>query len=191
MNNYENELYHHGIKGQKWGVRRYQNPDGSLTPEGRKRYLKSDGSLTEEGKKYFSKKPTGAQKKAYKQAFKRADDKYHGSEQAKRIDTRLEDLERIPEEEFYKDPDAYYYTGGTKKAKQAENELEELYDTYITSRQAAIVDDLLETYSPQEIRWIDRNIVSLGMHISDDILQDRSGADISSVAGISGKRRRR
>lgn len=33
----KNELYHHGIKGQKWGIRRYQNPDGSLTDEGRKR----------------------------------------------------------------------------------------------------------------------------------------------------------
>lgn len=31
-------LAHHGIKGQKWGVRRYQNSDGSLTDEGRKRY---------------------------------------------------------------------------------------------------------------------------------------------------------
>lgn len=30
-------LAHHGIKGQKWGVRRYQNADGSLTDEGRKR----------------------------------------------------------------------------------------------------------------------------------------------------------
>lgn len=35
---YPNELYHHGIKGQKWGVRRYQNPDGTLTPAGRERY---------------------------------------------------------------------------------------------------------------------------------------------------------
>lgn len=33
-----NELYHHGIKGQKWGVRRYQFSDGTLTPEGQKRY---------------------------------------------------------------------------------------------------------------------------------------------------------
>ena len=34
----QGELYHHGIKGQKWGVRRFQNKDGSLTPAGKKRY---------------------------------------------------------------------------------------------------------------------------------------------------------
>ena len=32
------ELYHHGIKGQRWGIRRYQNQDGSYTKAGRKRY---------------------------------------------------------------------------------------------------------------------------------------------------------
>lgn len=34
---YNRELYHYGIKGMKWGVRRYQNKDGSLTESGRLR----------------------------------------------------------------------------------------------------------------------------------------------------------
>lgn len=35
---YNDYLTHHGIKGQKWGIRRYQNDDGTLTEEGKKRY---------------------------------------------------------------------------------------------------------------------------------------------------------
>ena len=34
----EDYIQHHGVKGQKWGIRRYQNQDGTLTPEGRERY---------------------------------------------------------------------------------------------------------------------------------------------------------
>lgn len=43
----DNELYHHGVKGQKWGVRRFQNKDGSLTLAGKKRALKMQNKYTE------------------------------------------------------------------------------------------------------------------------------------------------
>ena len=43
-----NNLQHHGIKGQKWGIRRFQNKDGSLTPAGRKRQKQNDGPIHED-----------------------------------------------------------------------------------------------------------------------------------------------
>lgn len=39
----DNSLEHHGVQGMKWGVRRYQNKDGSLTSEGRKHVQAKDG----------------------------------------------------------------------------------------------------------------------------------------------------
>jgi hypothetical protein len=55
---YNNQIWHWGVKGMKWGVRRYQNADGSLTDAGKRRYSndvaanakkKKDNRLPEEG----------------------------------------------------------------------------------------------------------------------------------------------
>lgn len=45
------ELYHHGIKGQKWGIRRYQNEDGTLTAAGKSRYVRDTLKLNKMNKK--------------------------------------------------------------------------------------------------------------------------------------------
>lgn len=47
----KNEIYHHGVKGQKWGVRRYQNKDGSLTDNGKKHVVKLNAKINKYDKK--------------------------------------------------------------------------------------------------------------------------------------------
>lgn len=65
-----NYLQHHGVKGMKWGVRRYQYKDGSLTPAGVKRYAKSDYADKKDAKKVYK----DAVNKAFSQYEKNIND---------------------------------------------------------------------------------------------------------------------
>lgn len=66
MEEHTNYLVHHGVKGQRWGIRRYQNPDGSLTAEGKRKLntykVKQNENLT----KYSEKKNAKFKKKLSK-----------------------------------------------------------------------------------------------------------------------------
>lgn len=68
---YNNDEYlaHHGILGMKWGIRRYQNKDGTLTPEGRKRY----GDIDSDNESVDAKKTRVLKSRSATELYKHAD----------------------------------------------------------------------------------------------------------------------
>ena len=100
---YSSELYHHGILGQKLGIRRYQNPDGTLTAAGRRRvshrYQNIDGSLNEKGIDHqykFADKQMAKNNKYYDKQIKKYQKRYDKSkneEEKSILKQRMENAE--------------------------------------------------------------------------------------------------
>ena len=88
------ELYHYGVKGQKWGVRRYQNKDGTLTTAGKKRYR-----IEDEYKDYDEDRDWGKIKDEIFDKFGDTYDNRYGGENGKKAkkwkDEQKEKLEKM------------------------------------------------------------------------------------------------
>lgn len=82
----EYELYHHGVKGQKWGVRRFQNKDGSLTPAGKKRYYDTPELNKQKGEMDSAR----AVYKSSKSAYNKASSRYQNIPTSKNYDALIE-----------------------------------------------------------------------------------------------------
>lgn len=79
-------LAHHGIKGMKWGIRRYQNEDGTLTAAGKRRYANNYDYRESD-----SFKNANARQKAYRTRQYNVNTKMYGKKGANRIEYRVDE----------------------------------------------------------------------------------------------------
>lgn len=101
---YRDELYHHGILGQKWGVRRYQNKDGTLTDAGKKRY----------GEYGLENRPSHKEitKERFSIAQKKTDSMLNSDEEMSKLSKEISRFEKrygLDKFESVDDRDDYYY----------------------------------------------------------------------------------
>lgn len=104
------ELYHHGVKGQKWGVRRYQNADGSLTRLGKARHAAETFKESRKARSQAKKNERAAEK-----AKKAEKDSYKKNPKDMSDDELREKIARLELEKSYNK--AYQEVRGTPKTE--------------------------------------------------------------------------
>lgn len=156
------QLQHWGIKGMKWGVRRYQKKDGSLTPAGQKRYNKEMEKLKKEEAKYKAEKKALANKKKTQSKLDN-------------LEKKKADLEA--KKKALKEDEADFKSGG-KKAKEVSETPEQRHERLLKSTDAKELYKYKDELSYNEIN--DRiNRIDLEARLNSKIAteQKKTGLD--------------
>ena len=144
---YNNELYHYGIPGQKWYVRRYQNKDGSLTPAGRKRQAKLKSELD----MLDGKKPSQESPKSRLAAYR--EKKQAEEERAKKLENGEIPVEKMTDQEIQARIDRV----------KLENSLKEAMNTTVTevtTEKKSRGKDFSEKFKDDVVDKLAKNVAS-------------------------------
>lgn len=157
------ELCHYGVKGMKWGVRRYQNEDGTLTDAGQKRLVKSikKAAKSRSARKNMHEKTSDMLKEELERAasFKKT---------ANSLRERTANFENLL--------DNAYNIKDTKKQDKAYEKVDKAWDDYVTERNK-MVDSLLGKYANTQIKAVHLNTtqISEAKLIARDALDKLAG----------------
>ena len=180
-----NELYHHGIKGQKWGKRRFQNPDGTLTKEGKARYKAYNKDYKEY--KTLNRHVSASQRHLREEGI-----------MLDRVRDKYQQANKAYAKEMSKSSGLFGLRAADKaeKVARAQSNLDNIgkdYDTAATAygyanrlakkdRKALTdqVDKMLTKYGKGSVKEIEYETVKIGQNKVQKILQ---GAPVSSIFG--------
>ena len=199
-----NYIAHHGIKGQKWGVRRYQNKDGSLTALGKERYYSDSDS-----ERVYKQIQGKAKLESGRRLFKTA---YVDPSESKEIEDAgkfLKEQYKVAEKKGFDLQDSFRnevssFISDNKSASKVFNKLKEYYDLdseYIPDEYdvsfavAELVSDRFYNKNKQSISDYDKMIKTYRSNIEsavDDIvgsIGDRKVKALSNETNIFGKQK--
>ena len=169
---YSDELYHWGIKGMKWGVRRFQNKDGTLTPQGKQRYkdYKSDQSTRKSLTRHVAadKKNLKARGEAMNEVQKNYDD---AEEQMRKAQSKVF-ISRKKRDALIDEASANLSKAGEELEKRRAD-LNRAERVYNKDAEALFdhVDNMTKKYGSENVKSLDTKKVSLGQYYSMEVIK--------------------
>lgn len=179
MSSYD-ELYHHGIKGMRWGVRRFQNEDGTLTAQGRQRYkdYRSDQSTRRSLTRHVA-----ADKKNLKdrgEAMNKVTKNYNDAQEQMRKASSKVFISRKKRQELVDEAAANLTKAGEELEKRRAdlNRAERIYNK---DAEALFkhVDDMTKKYGSENVKSLDTKKVKLGEYYSIDAI--KTGVTVADI----------